>query len=144
MNAAAESPRHAPVRVGCVDDHPTICEAIGRVLNPARFALVGAVASITEIEWLLRRIEPELLLLDVDMPDGEQPLHWLHRCAPRFPATRFVIYSALVSPELVERSLDAGAWGYIAKDDDPALLAALLERILGGEIALSPSARLCA
>lgn len=128
--------------MACVDDYPPVCDALRRGLDPRRFTFSGAVSEIASLDWLLERVRPAILLLDIDMPGGERPLSWLARSASKYPGTRVVAYSAHVGQELVDEAIGAGAWGYIVKSDDPEQLSDMLERVLEGEMVFSRSAGL--
>lgn len=130
-----------PIRVLCVDDQESVCEAVCRVLRPPRFRVVGMATRIDDVEGLIARARPDVLVLDVDMPGGEEPLHWLARFALRWPRMRVVMHSAHLTAELIDRAVEAGAWGYLSKHDDPAAIPDLLERVVQGGFALSESAR---
>lgn len=125
-----------------MDDYPPVCDSLRRGLDPKRFIFSGAVSEIASLDWLLDRVKPAILLLDLDMPGGERPLSWLARSASKYPDTRVVAYTAHVGRDLVDEAVGAGAWGYLVKSDDPELLSDMLERILEGEMVFSRSAGL--
>ena len=62
-------PHHAPVRVLIADDHRLFAEALEAVLSSeARIEVVGRAADGGEAVELARRLEPDLVVLDISMP----------------------------------------------------------------------------
>jgi DNA-binding NarL/FixJ family response regulator len=132
------------IGVAVADDNDLMGEAVGRWLsrNP-RFMFSGAFASGEDALDALRmdrggRIA--VLLLDVDVP-GSDSFGALETISAEFPRVRVVMFSGHVRSEYIERALDAGAAGYIVKDEPPAVILDLIGRAARGEVVLSPAAR---
>src|SRR5919201_1695874 len=71
-------------RILIVDDHPLTREALSSLLDRSGFAVAGEAADGEEAIELARRLQPELVLLDLSMPgmDGLQALPRLREAAP--------------------------------------------------------------
>lgn len=125
----------------CVDDNAAVVEAVATKLTRAGgFLWKGALSRADDLLETCMRDCPDLLILDVDMPglDAFRALSDLVRHAPN---TRAVVFSGHVRRELIERSLDAGAWGYVSKNDGEDDLVLVLRRVAAGEMALGPEAK---
>jgi DNA-binding NarL/FixJ family response regulator len=116
-----------PVRVLIADDHRLFAEALEAVLSSeARIEVVGRASDGREAVELARRLEPDLVILDISMPvlDGFEAAAALERLE-RPPSVLMLTGSS--SPDDVDRARRAGAKGYITKD---AIAASLVDAIL--------------
>ena len=63
---------------------------------------------------------------------GKSPLAMTTQLAAEFPSVRTIIYSGYNDPDFIARAKDAGAWGYVSKNDEPdVILRAVLEVAAG-------------
>ena len=116
-----------PVRVLIADDHRLFAEALEAVLSSeAQIEVVGRAADGGEAVELARRLEPDVVALDISMPvmDGFEAAALMERLK-RPPAVLMLTGSN--APEDVDRARRAGAKGYITKD---AIAASLVDAIL--------------
>lgn len=117
----------APVRVLIADDHRLFAEALEAVLlSEPRIEVVGRAADGGEAVELARRLEPDVVALDISMPvmDGFEAAAELERFE-RPPA--ILMLTGSNAPEDVDRARRAGVKGYITKD---AIAASLVDAIL--------------
>ncbi|MBI1790298.1 MAG: CHASE3 domain-containing protein [Acidobacteria bacterium] len=128
--AAAESETAAVARhkLLYIEDNPSNIQLMERILQRRpRVRLLTAAAGRLGLE-LARSHRPDLILLDVHLPDigGEQVLEELHN----HPATRsipVIIISADATPGQIQRLLKAGARSYLTKPIDVAALLKVLD-----------------
>ena len=123
MNAKSNT----PVRVLIADDHRLFAEALEAVLSSEeRIDIVGRASDGGEAVDLARRLQPDLILLDISMPvlDGFEAAAELELLEDP-PAILMLTGSS--SPDDVDRARRAGAKGYITKD---AIAASLVDAIL--------------
>jgi len=116
-----------PVRVLIADDHRLFAEALEAVLSTeARIEVVGRASDGGEAVELARRLQPDLVVLDISMPvlDGFEAAAALAGLQ-RPPAVLMLTGSS--SPDDVDRARRVGAKGYITKD---AIAASLVDAIL--------------
>jgi DNA-binding NarL/FixJ family response regulator len=126
------------VRILCVDDNEEILWALRAYLSQTKgFEVVGTLSSVTSLVATVRDIKPDILVLDLDMP-GQSPLKALKEVIRSGAPTRTVMFSGHLRSELVDQAIDAGAWGYVAKNDGEISLVAAIWAIMAGEIAWSP------
>lgn len=129
------------LRVMCVDDNPLMTASIQRrIEHEIGLRWAGANNGTGDILAEILNADPDLLLLDVDMP-GIDTFSLVERLAAAAPDLRVAMLSGHLEPSYVARAIDAGAWGYLSKNDDvPALIAAV--RAIGrGEIVFSEDVR---
>ena len=128
----------ARTRVFCVDDNAAVLDAL-RVhigLSP-RLEWAGSLPSADGLLEAVRDDCPDVIVLDIDMP-GLDPFVALAGVVGQCPNTRVIVFSGHVRQPLVDRSIEAGAWGYVAKDDGAPALMDAVARTVAGEFALSP------
>ena len=116
-----------PVRVLIADDHRLFAEALETVLaTDERIEVVGRAADGDEAVKLARRLQPDVVALDISMPvmDGFEAAAELERFESP-PAVLMLTGSN--APEDVERAYSVGVKGYVTKD---TIAANLVEAIL--------------
>jgi two-component system invasion response regulator UvrY len=129
------------LRVMCVDDNPLMTASIQRRIEREEgLEWAGASNGAGDLLGDISGAGADLLLLDVDMP-GIDTFGLVERLAERCPSLRVAMLSGHLEPSYVARAIDAGAWGYLSKNDDvPALIGAV--RAIGrGEIVFSEDVR---
>ncbi len=120
------------MRVLLADDHRLVLTAVRRVLERAGgIEVVGEATSGAQVLPLVRQTGPDLVLLDVSLPDLDG-LACLAQIRQRYPAVKVVILSAHTDSDHVEAALAGGASGYIGKDVDPSDLPSALARAFAG------------
>jgi diguanylate cyclase (GGDEF)-like protein len=121
--------RLTATRVLVVDDDPVVLDTVRAVLNP--HLEVFTLADPLRFWETLEEVEPELLVLDVDMPD----VNGLELCRtvrndPRWGGIAVIFATAATDVETVELAFGAGADDYIAKPIvGPELLARVSNRL---------------
>ncbi len=117
-------------RVLHVDDEPDILEVSRLALEIVGGLTVEQACSAKEALKLLERFRPDLILLDVMMPEIDGPtLLTLLRQDPRWGSIPVVFMSAKVQTQEVRQYLAKGAAGVIPKPFDPMTLAAELKEL---------------
>lgn len=105
-----------PVRVGIVDDHAMVADALKSLLSEqADIDVVGTAATVAETLDLVDRFKPDVLLLDYRLPDGDGASA-TEQVLRHSPSTRVVMLSAVGGDELLARSIEAGCSGFLPKD----------------------------
>ncbi len=124
------------VRVFLVDDHSMFRSGVRAELGGA-VDLVGEAGSVAEAVDGIRRTRPDVVLLDVHMPDGGGRAV-LERVRPVQPDVRFLALSVSDAAEDVIGVIRAGARGYVTKTISGADLAAAIRRVAEGDAVFSP------
>ncbi len=105
----------AKIRVLVADDHPMLREGLVAVLGTQPdFEVVGEAADGAEVVRLAERLGPDVILLDLEMPnvDGVAALERLKESGAE---ARAVIFTAYDTDERILGALRAGARGYLLK-----------------------------
>ena len=123
-------------RVLIVDDHPLTREALSGLLVQHGFDVVGHASDGEEAVDVARRLQPELILLDLSMP-GVSGLEALPDLRDAAPSAEVVVLTASGTEENLLGAIRAGAAGYLLKTEPPERLAEFLHAAVQGEAALS-------
>ncbi len=116
------------IRVVAVDDHPLILEGIREILRDAGpIELVGEAYSGADALDLVRDLEPDVVLLDLRMPDVEG-LSCLEAIRRRAPTTKVVVLSASTEPRAIRAALRSGAAAYVVKSVNPVDLPSAIRQ----------------
>jgi DNA-binding NarL/FixJ family response regulator len=141
MRSNKNAPPHVPIaakhKIFVVDDHPIVRDGLVQLVNnESDMTIVGqgddAYGSLRNI----RDAKPDLLLLDVSLKDsdGLELMKELKAQAPELPVLMLSMHDESL---YAERSLRAGARGYIMKQESPPMLLEAMRRVLAGEIYVS-------
>ena len=125
-------------RVLIVDDHPLFRRGLVQLLRtiPA-FVLVGEAASGAEGLVLARELRPDLILLDLNMRDGDG-LDMLRGLRTARSEARVVMVTVSDSGEDVVAALRGGVDGYLLKDMEPEAMLEALQDVAAGRVVIPP------
>src|ERR1051326_273714 len=123
-------------RVVLVDDHELFRAGVRGELGAA-VDIVGEAGSVAEAVPLIRELDPEVVLLDVHLPDGGGEAV-IAAVAPERPAVKFLPLSVSDAAEDVIGVIRAGARGYVTKTISRDELADAVVRVSDGDAVFSP------
>ena len=130
--------RTARTTVMLVDDEHLIRSALATMLSLEEdLDVVGEASSCAEGEALARRLQPQVALLDLQMPDGDG-LELARRVATVSPATRVLVVTSHARPGYLKRALAEGVLGFLPKTAAAAELAAAVRTVAAGRRAIDP------
>ena len=121
-----------------VDDHPVVRRGISMCLaRHPRLEIVGEAGDGREAVRRARELQPDLILMDIDMPhmNGLAVAEVLHREMPR---VKVLILSMHSNTEYVVRIIQSGARGFILKEAPAEELVRAIELVNAGEAYFSP------
>lgn len=117
----------AKVRVAILDDHQSIIDGfIYRLSSTPEIEVVATATYGEELEPILAKHPTDVLLLDLSVrtaPDNPNPfpiLHIIPRLIQKYPSLSVLVISMFSEPGLMRSLIEAGASGYILKDDQSA------------------------
>lgn len=119
-----------------VEDHEVFAKALMRVLSGNQdLNVVAVVQSAEKALEQLPDLNVDLVLTDVSLPhmNGIQLVGELRE---KYPHLRCAVLSGHLAPEYVQRAMDAGAHGYMVKDNPGSILEGI-QHIMNGEVYVS-------
>jgi len=126
------------IRVLLADDHELVRKGIRGLLNTKRkWRVVGEASDGPEAVEKARRLKPDIVILDIDMPklNGLEATPLIREAAPH---AKVVILTLHESGEMVHRALEAGARGLVLKSDLAERLITALTEISRSKLFLTP------
>jgi DNA-binding NarL/FixJ family response regulator len=130
-----------PTTILMVDDHALVREGLRKLLETQEdLRVVGEAGEANEAVTLAAGSEPDIVLLDVQIPGGEVT-ETVRRIGERSPRSRIIILSMYEGPELVQATLAAGVRAYLLKSVHWQELVAVIRAVHAdeGRIILSVS-----
>lgn len=125
-----------PIKILLVDDEAEYCNKLAALFSYSdQVEVVGMAHSGEEAIEIIPECQPEIVLLDIEMP-GIGGLATVEMIIASFPAVQPVVLSAFPHPEYVERALAAGAKGFLVKGSDMQELIGQLQAVQQGRIPL--------
>jgi two-component system nitrate/nitrite response regulator NarL len=130
-----------PIKVYIIDDDFYVRQATTSLLTKdERTEVIGSAASLSETFTDLKSMTPDIILLDLDIKhtreNGLEAIAPLKRALPR---TSILIFSASRDEQLILEAMQAGADGYIWKNDAAEGLGSAIERVKEGSFVLTES-----
>jgi two-component system response regulator DevR len=133
-----QTPR-TPLRVLVVDDHEIVRQGLVALLDRREgFRVVAEAGSVAESVEAVRRHRPDLVVMDVRLPDGSG-IEACRDIRAEFPETRVVMLTSYPDEEAVLSAIIAGASGYLLKQIRARDLVAALETVGAGGSLLDPA-----
>jgi DNA-binding NarL/FixJ family response regulator len=129
-----------PIRVVLVDDHAVIRAGLEQLLaGTDDIEVVGTAANGAEALDVVRRIQPDVVLMDLQMPEVDGVAATRSIMAARLGVDVLVLTSFSDSERIIA-ALDAGAVGYLLKDADPEDVLQGIRAVSRGESPIHPKA----
>jgi DNA-binding NarL/FixJ family response regulator len=127
------------IKVFLVDDHPVFRHGLKEIVDAdPRFAVVGecgdGAAALAEIF----RLKPQVVILDVSLP-GRSGLEVVRALRAVRPHVACLMLTMHAEETTFNAALDAGAQGYLLKDDAMELVLLGLQAVANGGVYLSPA-----
>jgi len=127
---------HVPVTVLIADDHPVVREGLrGMLASEPAIAVVGEAGTGAEAVAVAARQRPDVVLMDLRMPDGDG-VQATAGILAAVPGARVVVLTTYETDADIIRAVEAGATGYLLKDTPRADLVAAILAAARGETVL--------
>jgi len=126
-------------RVLVVDDHPIFCQGMADLLNrQSDVVCCGSAGSIPEAQKAIGTGKPDLVLLDLRLGQTDG-LEAIKGFKAQFPNLRILVISQFDETLYAERTLRAGALGYVMKEQATEDVLRAIRAVLAGHIYVSPA-----
>ena len=126
------------IRVLSIDDHPLFREGIAAIINSqSDMVLVGAAANGHEGIDAFRALKPDVVLLDLRLPDLGG-IDVLSAIRAEFSSARMIILTTFERDVEIQRALKAGAQGYLLKSMPPKQMLETIRQVHNGRKSIPP------
>ncbi len=127
--------------VAIVDDHPMVAEGIKALLECYDdLHVIGTMSSGTEMIDRLEETQPDVILMDLNMP-GLGGLSATEMILEKRPSTKVLVLSMHDTPEYISTALSHGAGGYVLKDVPTDEIKLAIDAVMRGEKYLCSGAK---
>ncbi len=128
-----------PIRLLLVDDHQVVRVGLRTVLhNNQGIIVVGEAESKTGAVRAAKRLKPDIVLMDVRLPDGSG-VEAAREILARSPTTGILFLTSYAEDDSALAAVLAGAQGYVLKDIDAGLLIRSIHAVSNGQSILDPA-----
>ncbi|MDR1737219.1 MAG: response regulator transcription factor [Candidatus Symbiothrix sp.] len=121
------------ISVAITDDHKILADGLERLINESKAAqVIDKAYSVQECLKMLQKRQPDVLLLDISMPDGSG-IDLCRKLKELYPKQKIVMLTSFNELTTISRAMDAGADGYMLKNSMPEeLIEGILTVATGG------------
>jgi len=127
------------ITVAIVEDHQILVDAIELMLRMnGEFKFVGSAPNLAESYEMVRRESPDILLLDINLPDGNG-YELVPRVIETSPTTHVVILTSYTDEDTIMRAVDIGVSGFLPKSVSLSDFLDALHKVYEGEIVMPPN-----
>lgn len=126
------------IKIVMADDHPIVRQGIQALLkSEPDFSIIGEAANGLETVKLVERLQPDVLLLDLMIPELNG-FEVAKRVSRRCPKTRIVVFTIYNQEFYVLKAIKSGAAAYVVKGSNISHLIQAIRKVIAGEYYLSP------
>lgn len=105
-------------QVYIVDDHPLVVDALQNLIAKSEdLECIGSADNIEKSFNDIEKLQPSLVLIDIQLKQNQNGLQLLKRLRTTFPNIAVIIISMLTDDTFVDRAFKLGAMGYVFKED---------------------------
>ncbi len=129
----------APIRLVLVDDHRLLIDSLASAIDAqADLEVVGSAATIVEAEAVIERTRPDIVLLDLRL-EGDDSIVSIPRLSKLAGAPKIVLLTATHDRRHAARAIEAGASGYLTKQQPLPELLAGIRSVWRGHATVDPT-----
>ncbi|MEO3856834.1 response regulator transcription factor [Acrocarpospora sp. B8E8] len=127
------------IRVVLAEDQAMVRGALASLLGlEPDIDVVGEAASGDELLTVAARVQPDIALLDIEMP-GMDGITAAGKLRESLPGCRVMILTTFGRPGYLRRAMESGASAFLVKDSPARELAAAIRRVQAGERVIDPA-----
>jgi len=135
MNAIPQTERKSHIVI--VDDHPVLCDGLKQLIDrQPDLTCVGVADNTSDAKRLVQECKPDLMILDLRLKGGDA-LDFIKTLRVEFPEVKVLVLSQYDELIFAERTLRAGASGYIMKENVTDEVLRAVRKVLAGELYFS-------
>lgn len=126
------------ISVFLIDDHAILLEGLSILISKEKdMTVCGSATDVPSAVNKLFNIKPDIAVVDLSL-ENSNGLDFIKSIKARYPDTHVLVLSMHDELLFAERSIRAGASGYVMKSEKPPIIISAIRQIIGGKIYLSP------
>ena len=126
------------ISVCIVDDNKELRSALEEIISMSEgYKCAGTMSTASEAIRKLPLLNPDVVLMDINLGGGETGIDCVRELKPRMPSTNFMMCTVYEEDEKIFEALNAGASGYILKKTAPNKLLEAIRELYGGGAPMS-------
>jgi DNA-binding NarL/FixJ family response regulator len=127
------------IRVAIIEDHQILVDALELMLRlNEEFMLVGSAPNMATGYEMVRRANPDVLLLDINLPDGNG-YDLVPKIVETCPGAHVVVLTSYTDEDTIMRAVDSGVSGFLPKSASLSDFFNTLRKAAEGEIVMPPN-----
>jgi DNA-binding NarL/FixJ family response regulator len=129
-----------PIKVVIVEDNHYLREGLMQLINGTQgFKCVGAFPDATDIVHNIRRTDPQVILMDIDLPSKMDGIEATFQLKELFPDIFIIIQTVFEDKSKIFQAIKVGASGYLLKNTPPAKLLEAIQDVMAGGSPMTPT-----
>jgi DNA-binding NarL/FixJ family response regulator len=129
-----------PIKVAVVEDNAYLRDGLMQLINGTKgFKCVGAFADANDIVHHIGRVDPHVILMDIDLPSKMNGVEATFQIKEVFPDVLIIIQTVFDDKTKIFQAIKAGASGYLLKTTPPSKLLEAIEDVVAGGSPMTPS-----
>ncbi len=128
------------IKVALIEDNHYLREGLTQLINGTQgYKCVGSFPDATDIVHHIRCIEPQVVLMDIDLPSKMDGVEATFRIKEVFPDIHVIIQTVFDDKSKLFQAIKAGASGYLLKTTPPSKLLEAIQDVMAGGSPMTPS-----
>lgn len=129
-----------PTKLLIVDDHTLVRQGLAELLRLQRdLSVIGQAKSGEEAVELVAALQPDIVLMDIEMPGRFDGVEATRRICMQHPQVKVIVLTMHTEEEYLFEAIKAGAKSYVLKDTEAPELLETIRAVHRGETRLEPS-----
>lgn len=126
------------IKIFVVDDHPIVAEGLGRMISAnKKYEICGSALTFDEAISSIKKAKPDILIIDISLQDGCNGIDLLRKVRVTNKKVKALFLSMHDEKIYAERTLKAGASGYVKKSEFTNKILDAIDAVCQGKIYLS-------
>ncbi|MEO8149181.1 MAG: response regulator transcription factor [Bacteroidia bacterium] len=128
------------IKVAIFEDNPLLRESLFQLVNGSEgFICTGAFADCTELMQKVESADPDVILMDIDLPGGMNGIEAVGKINQAHPEIMVIMQTVFNDNERIFQSITAGASGYLLKNTSPVRMLESIREAATGGAPMTPS-----
>ena len=128
------------IKVALFEDNPLLRDSLFQLINGSEgFICTGAFADCTDLMRKVESANPDVILMDIDLPGGMNGIEAVGKINQTHPGIMIIMQTVFNDNERIFQSITAGASGYLLKNTSPVRILESIREAATGGAPMTPS-----